>query len=121
MSSIYGPYGAGNLLDNNASTFAHTYNGADEWIKLGLGGTHGITDVLLTNRDAVGSRLNGAVVQLLDINGSVVYTFAPITNASDGQVIDLHVDTAVNAAYIYIDGVTNQYINLAEIDVLGIL
>jgi hypothetical protein len=118
-SSIYNGFGTNNLVDNNAISFTATGNGADEWIKLGLGGTHSVTDVILTNRNAGGERLNGAVVQLLDINGNIVYTFAPITNATDGQVFDLHLNTAVNAAFIYIDGAPAQFLQVAEIDVLG--
>jgi Ca2+-binding RTX toxin-like protein len=118
-SGIYGGYGTANLLDDNISTFAATPNGADEWFKLDLGSTNLITDVVLKNRDAAGERLNGAVVKLLDANGVVVHTFAAIANATDGQLITLHLDQPIAAYSVYIDGAPGQFIQLAEIDIMG--
>jgi hypothetical protein len=113
-------YGGDNLLDGDASSFAHTRNGADEWISLDFGDDLEVTSIQLTNRDGSGSRLDGAVVSLLDGTGTVVHTFDPITGAEDGEVLNLVLGGATTARSLYIDGVSDQYLHLAEIDLFGL-
>ncbi len=69
----------------------------------------------------IGSRLNGAVVQLLDAQGNVVHNFAAITGAEDGEVFNFNLATAVTATQVRIDGAANQTLQLAEIDVFGFI
>ncbi|WP_202365720.1 discoidin domain-containing protein [Mesorhizobium sp. L-2-11] len=119
-SSLYGSaYGGSNLLDDNTGSSVVTQNGADEWIKLDLGGNFDITSLSLTNRNAAGQRLDGAVVQLRDALGNVVHTFDPISGATNGEVFNLSLDQAVTAASVYIDGTAGQYLQVAELDVFG--
>ena len=74
----------------------------------------------LTNRGVAGDRLNGAVVTLRDETGAVVYTFDPITGATDGAVITLELDTPVTARSLHIEGVSGEYLQLSEIDLFGL-
>jgi hypothetical protein len=120
-SSVFRGYVTANSIDNNVATFTTTANGADEWIDYNLGGTRHVTDVVLTNRDVGGARLNGAVVSLLDASGNVLHSFAPVANATDGQVIQFHLNTAVDASHILIDGAANQYLQIAELDFFGVV
>jgi F5/8 type C domain/Calx-beta domain len=120
QSSTYGGFAAANLLDNNVSTFDHTLNGADEWVKIDLAKNYEITSVEITNRLAGGSRLNGAVVKVLDAGGAVVFTSAPIANAHDGEKFVFNLPVGVVAESVIVDGVAGQYLNLAEVDVFGL-
>jgi hypothetical protein len=84
--------------------FGHTQNGADEWISLDFGDDLEITSVVLTNRNLAGERLDGAVVSLRDASGATVHTFDAITGATNSEVIQLDLTTAVTARSVYIDG-----------------
>ncbi len=120
MSSTYAASTAGDkLLDEQAATAAITRNGANEWIRLDLGGDFDISALTIANRNVAGSRLDGAVVQLLDATGNVVHSFAPITGATDSELFTFELATSINARSLYIDGVANQYLQIAEIDVFG--
>jgi Ca2+-binding RTX toxin-like protein len=121
QSSTYGAYNAQAALDDNALSFNHTQNGADEWINLNLGGEFDVSSVQITNRSAGGARLDGAVVQLLDGSGNVVHSFAPITGAENGEVFTLNLPSSVTATQVRIDGASNQYLHVAEIDVFGLV
>jgi uncharacterized protein YaiE (UPF0345 family) len=120
MSSAYSAsYSGAQMLDNNKSTLAHTLNGANEWIKLDLGGDFNISHIELLNRDAVGSRLNGSTVSLLDAAGHTVYTFSPISGATDNTMFDFSLVNAVNAHSVLINGIPNEWLQVAELDVFG--
>jgi Ca2+-binding RTX toxin-like protein len=107
------------LLDGNDATFIHTSNGANEWIELDLGGSFDVTTVSITNRDAVGYRLDGAIVTLLDGTGAVVHTYGPISNPANGEVIEINLPTSVNAHTVHIQGAPGEYLHVAELKVFG--
>jgi Peptidase M10 serralysin C terminal/Calx-beta domain/Metallo-peptidase family M12B Reprolysin-like len=120
MSSVYSSlYTGAQMLDNNKSSLAITNNGANEWVKLDLGGDFNISHLELFNRDVVGSRLNGAVVSLLDAAGHVVYAFAPISGAADGAKLNFDLINAVSAHSILVTGAPNEWLQVAEFDVFG--
>ena len=81
QSSTYGGYNASYVIDGNAATFNHTLNGTDEWVELDFNASLEVKAIDIVNRDGLGSRLNGAVVTLLDANDNVIYTSDPITSA----------------------------------------
>ncbi len=120
QSSTYPGYAAALALDDNTLSFNHTMWTADEWVNINLGGAFTVSRVTLANRDSSGSRLNGAVVQLLDAQGNVVHNFAAITGAEDGEVFNFNLATAVTATQVRIDGAAYQPLQLAEIDVFGV-
>lgn len=97
-------YGGETLLDGDATSFAQTGNGTDEWISLNLE----VTRIQLTNSDSSGNRFDGAVVSLLDADGDVVHTFDPITGAENGEVFNLVLDAATSTRVLYVDGVSDQ-------------
>ena len=92
----------------NSNSVFHTENGANEWWMVDLGGNYRIARIKLWNRtfwsqvtsyDAngvpltykawgktFGNRLNGAVVEILDGGGNVVWTSPPVSGAADGTV-----------------------------------
>ncbi len=108
------------LLDISPTTFTSTSNGASEWIKLDLGTSYAVTSVnLLARGGASGNLLNGSVVSLLDANGSLVYSFTPVTGATNGSSISKPTNSPINARYVMISGAANQYLQLAELDVIG--
>jgi Ca2+-binding RTX toxin-like protein len=121
-SSFYSSsFDGSKLVDNLASTSVITSAGAAEWVDLDLGANHQVTSIVLKNRDAVGVRLNGAVVTLLNAQDQVVHTFAPITDAQDGETFVFDLPTAVTASSVHIAGVANQYLQVAEIDIFGVV
>ena len=121
MSSAYSSAYAGTqILDNNKLTSAITNNGANEWVKLDLGGDFNINHIELVNRENNGTRLNGATLSLLDAAGHVVYTSAPITGALDSTTFDFDLLNAVNAHSVIINGAPNTWLQVAELDVWGI-
>jgi Ca2+-binding RTX toxin-like protein len=116
FSSEYGP---SNLLDDQAATSDITMQTAEEWIKLDLGTYFDISSVVLQNRDHLGYRLDGAVVQLLDARDNVVHVFDPISGAEDGETFTLSIPESVYACSVLISGVPNTYLQVAEVDVFG--
>ncbi len=122
MSSAYSStYLGAKMLDNSASSLAITGNGANEWIKLDLGGDFNISHLELLNRDKVGTRLNGTTISLLDDAGHVVYTSAPITGALDSTAFNFDFATAIYAHSVVINGAPNQWLQVAELDVWGFI
>ena len=80
-----------------------------------LGSDFDITAIQLTNRDAVGWHFNGAIIEVLDLAGNVLHSFASISSAADDEVFNLELDEAITARSIYIDGAPKQYQQLTEI------
>lgn len=92
----------------NSNSVFHTENGPSEWWKVDLGGNYRVGRIKLWNRtfwsqvtsyDAngvpltykawgktFGNRLNGAVVEVLDGGGNVVWTSPPVSGAGDGTI-----------------------------------
>jgi Ca2+-binding RTX toxin-like protein len=99
--------------------WAHTLNRATEWIQLDLGGSVSLSSIKLTNRkDAVGERLNGATVELLNSQGQVVYRFSPISNAATNDVHTLTLPSSVTAQFIKVTH-NNQFLHFTELQVFG--
>lgn len=108
---------ADRALDGSVDTFTHT-TGNDRWFNLDLGGTFSISEVQLTNRSTLGSRLDGAVITAYDEAGNVVHTFDPITDAEDGEVFTLTLPSAMDIASFRITD-SRWYLQIAEFDVFG--
>jgi serralysin len=119
-SSNFGPaYVGTKVLDENVATPFISGGTSNHWLNVDFGGTFQVSRVELTNRDAAGARLNGAIVQLLDANDVVVHSFAPIAGAIDGQLIVLTPPAAVAAHDLRVLGANGQYLQLAEVNVFG--
>ncbi|MGD9920006.1 MAG: discoidin domain-containing protein, partial [Pseudorhodoplanes sp.] len=121
QSSIYsGAYSAADVLDNDIATFNHTQNGPNEWIKLDFGGAFDVTAIEIVNRWDVGARLEGAVVTLLDASGSAIAGFeATVVGAENGETFTFSTGAPVTAYGVQITGTPNEYLHIAELDVLG--
>ncbi|MCB1505177.1 MAG: discoidin domain-containing protein [Hyphomicrobiaceae bacterium] len=120
QSSVYGTYGAPSILDNDTSTFNHTFNGSDEWVEVNFGGTaFGVTSIEIINRLNAGARLDGATVSLLDVNGNAIYTFAPIASATNGETLTFSLPHEMSAYGVRVDGADGNYLHIAELNVFG--
>ena len=119
MSSVYGAYVENNLIDNDPLTFSLAKPQSDVWMNVDLGGNYDVTVVEVTNRNLAGYRLNGAVVELRDELGNTVHSFDPISNPANGEVLIFNVGEAVRARSVHIQGVANEYLQVAEVDVFG--
>ncbi len=106
--------------DTSAGNWAHTFNGANEYIQVDLKDEYGITRLEIVNRvESSGDRLNGAEVVLLDASGAETHRFAPITGAETGERLMFTTATPVDAQFMRIEH-SNQYLHVAEIEVFGI-
>jgi Ca2+-binding RTX toxin-like protein len=119
QSSIYSATtGASLILDNNDTTYNHTLNSGNEWVSLSFNQSLSIDMVQIINRPGQGARLNGATVSVLDANGTVIYTSAPISGATSGGTINISLPEAMLASAVRINH-TSNYINIAELNVFG--
>jgi Ca2+-binding RTX toxin-like protein len=119
QSSIYSSgFSAATILDNNLTSFNHTLNGANEWLRLDFNQTLTINQVEIVNRSSNGTRLDGATVSVLDAQGNVIFTSAPITGAASGATITINLPTSLDAHAVRIDH-HNQYLHIAEVNVYG--
>ncbi|MEM7069987.1 MAG: discoidin domain-containing protein, partial [Pseudomonadota bacterium] len=118
-STFSSDYEAENVLDNDGNSSAITSNGADEFFELDFTNDLEITQIELTNRNVAGDRLDGAVVSLRDASGTVVYESAPISGAENREVFSFVLSAPITARTLYVDGVDNQYLQIAEIDIIG--
>jgi Ca2+-binding RTX toxin-like protein len=118
-SSYSASSGAGNVLDNNSATANHTLNGGHEWLRLGFNQPLSIDRVDIVNRsDSWGNRLDGATVSVLDAQGAVLFTSAPITGAATGATIGFVLPGPMLASAVRIDQTTN-FLHIAELNVYG--
>lgn len=119
QSSTYRPtMGADAVLDNDPATYNHTLSGTAEWLRLDFAQDLRLDHVTLVNRDSSGSRLNGATLSLLDAEGAVLFTSAPITGASSGSTITLVFPQQITAAALRLDH-SGMNLHLAEINLFG--
>jgi Ca2+-binding RTX toxin-like protein len=123
QSSTYpGSSAASNILDNNNGTWSHTNSGATEWLRLDFSTPLDLTYIEIVNRPGQTARINGATVSVLDAQGTVLYTSAPIANA--GSIITILLPDLADASRIQIDrvrpaGSTENIINISEVNVFG--
>ena len=111
------------LIDGLVSedNFASTNSGATEWQKLDLGSEYSVNSIELTNRvidDQYASRLDGAVVSLLDSDGNTIHTFDPISSATSGSTHLLEIGEFKTVQSVLISH-SNQYLSVAELKVFG--
>ncbi|MGD9669418.1 MAG: peroxidase family protein [Hyphomicrobiaceae bacterium] len=119
-SSYPGGYVAGNVLDNDVTTFNHTFAGADEWVRLDFGTALDVTSIQIVNRAAGGARLENAVVTLLDVNGNPISgSNWTVIGAENGETFTFANNAPVTAYGVQIDGAAGQYLHIAELDVFG--
>ena len=79
-----------NLVDGNTNNFAHTSGDAGEspWMSIDLGSDTNVSLIKVFNRtDCCQGRLAGALVQVLDARGGVVFTSPPLTAALEQDVV----------------------------------
>ena len=79
-----------NLVDGNTNNFAHTSGNAGEspWMSIDLGADTNVSLIKVFNRtDCCQGRLAGALVQVLDSLGGVVFTSPPLTAAMEQDVV----------------------------------
>jgi Ca2+-binding RTX toxin-like protein len=109
---------ASQVLDNLNTTFSHTLNGGNEWLRLNFSQPLSVDGIQIINRDSNGARLNGATVSVLDANGVSLFTSAPITGASSGATISIPLPQHVLGSAVIVNHSTN-YIQIAELNVFG--
>jgi Ca2+-binding RTX toxin-like protein len=110
---------AANILDNNSATANHTLNGGHEWLLLNFNQSMSIDRVEIVNRsDSWGSRLDGATVSVLDAQGAVLYTSAPIIGSATGATIGFVLPASLVASAVRINQDTN-FLHIAELNVFG--
>ena len=117
-SSQYASYDASRLVDGDTSTFAHTQNGAEEFISLRFETAVTGERIEIVNRSGQETRLNGAVVSIYDADGVLIETFAPIADASRGTLHQFAIPDDTLIGEIRITH-ADQYLNIAEIKVLA--
>ena len=120
-SSLYNSsLGADKLIDGvtGGSNWTSTNAGVDEWYELDLQAEYSLTSVVVTARDSSGSRINGAVITLLDQNREVVHTFDPISGAGNGSVLSFDVGGFADARYVRLSQ-SGEYFNLSEVQVFA--
>jgi Ca2+-binding RTX toxin-like protein len=107
------------ILDNDTATANHTLNGGNEWVLLSFNQPLNIDRVEIINRtDSWGNRLNGATVSMLDAQGAVLFTSAPITGAGTGGTVPITLPDLLLAGAVRINHTTN-YLHIAELNVFG--
>ncbi len=87
-------------------------------IKLNLQSEYALKSIKIYNRAEHDNNLNGAVVTLLDANGVIVHTFAPLTGSGPGKIWELELSAFVDAQYVRLEDADN-YLSIAEIEVFG--
>jgi Ca2+-binding RTX toxin-like protein len=117
-SSYDAASGVGLVLDNNPGTFNHTNNSGNEWLRLDFNQPLDVAYVEIVNRPTWGSRLDGSTVSVLDDQGGVLFTSAPISGAASGGTITIMLPAVMSARAVRIDQDTN-FLHIAELNVYG--
>ncbi|XP_039973392.1 uncharacterized protein si:ch211-215k15.4 [Xiphias gladius] len=128
QSSLYSNGIAYNAIDGNRASdwshgsCAHTNNNFQPWWRLDLGKTHKVFSVVITNRDAVPQRLNGAEIRIgdsLENNGNNNPRCAVIQQIPAGFSQNFHCN-GLDGRYIniVIPG-REEYLTLCEVEVYG--
>jgi hypothetical protein len=107
-----------NAVDGNIGTFSHTNNIGSVFWQVDLTSPQDVFLVELVNRlDACcGSRLNGAVLSVLDSSSSPIYTAPAIAGAAAGQTFSFDNGGLgfPGAQYVRVEHV-GQYLSIAEL------
>ncbi|MEO0818719.1 MAG: LamG-like jellyroll fold domain-containing protein, partial [Pseudomonadota bacterium] len=90
----------------------------NEWLEVDFSQALDITHVELVNRNGWESRLDGAVVEVLDVNGTVIHTFPAISGVGRQEVLRLELPSTMTAGSIRIEH-TSNFLHLAEVNVYG--
>jgi Ca2+-binding RTX toxin-like protein len=110
---------ASNVLDNSLSTNNHTNAGPNEWLLVSLNQPMEVTHVQVQNITGWGSRLNGATVSVLDAEGNVLHTWAPISGEGYwGSNLTFRLPEPMEIGAVRINH-QNQIIHVSEINVFG--
>ncbi|MEX0586755.1 MAG: CotH kinase family protein, partial [Pirellulales bacterium] len=109
-------------VDGNTGNITHTENvGAVFW-QVDLQSATDLGRIELVNRGdgCCPERLNGAVLSVLDVNQTPIYTAEPFSDAGTGELFVFDNDSGgfLGARYIRVDH-SNQYLSIAEVRAFG--
>ena len=107
-----------NAVDGNIATGCHTGNAAEEWWQVDLLGAYCLESIEIVNRAGFLTRLNGAVLKVLDNNGNLIYESDPVANSPVSIVFDNDGAGFEMVGYIRVEQ-AGQYLTIMELRALA--
>jgi len=115
-SSYDSTSGAERVIDDSTTTFNHTRNTGDEWLRVDFAQPLQLSHLEIVNRSGQLARLNGATVSVLDAQGAVLYTSAAVSGSP--SVFTVMLPGLMTASAVRIDQDTN-FLHISDLNIYG--
>ena len=117
--STWGSYGAGKVLDGQASTMMVTQSTTDPWWSASYSGGAAIGDVVVTNRGDAQSRVTGTIAVWLgsSVNDKAVQCGQNVDAGGGAGPYTFNCGGATGKSYVTVAKVGSGMLSIAEVEV----